>query len=98
MTYRVKMLPEAEAEVAEAYAWYQEQRLGLGDEFLLSLEAVLGLLSRTPLMFGETYKNGRKALLRRFPYVVVYLVDEDTVIVTSVHHTSRSPSRWRKRL
>lgn len=98
MTYNLVMLPEAEAEAAEAFAWYQGKRLGLGDEFSLALEATLEFLRRSPLVFRETYKNGRKAKLRRFPYVVIYFVEEDTVVVVSVHHSSRNPTRWRGRL
>ena len=98
MTYRLVLLPEADAEAGEAFAWYQAQRPGLGEELLLALEATMELLRRSPLVFRELYKNARKARLRRFPYVVIYFVDGDTVIVVSVHHTSRNPSRWRKRL
>jgi len=98
MTDSVRILPEAHVEIAGAYAWYEEHRPGLGDEFLLALEAVLELLRRAPLAFPETYRNGRKARLRRFPYVVIYLVEDGVVTIVSMHHTSRNPARWRRRL
>jgi len=33
------LAPEAEFDLAEAYAWYEQRRVGLGEEFLSSVDA-----------------------------------------------------------
>jgi plasmid stabilization system protein ParE len=44
----VRLTPEAEADLTEAYAWYRERAVSLGAEFLLSFEAVIAVLSAIP--------------------------------------------------
>ncbi len=40
MTYPLTIQPEAEADLAAAFCWYEEQRSGLGLEFLDCVEEV----------------------------------------------------------
>jgi plasmid stabilization system protein ParE len=48
MTVRVRFRREAEADVIEAFAWYRDCGLGLGEEFLRSLESCLAAIQRLP--------------------------------------------------
>ena len=97
MTPHVVIRPEAEADLAEAFAWYEERRPGLGDRFLLSVEAVLAAIERYPESFPVVYAQVRRALLRRFPYGVFYTVKESAVVVLAVFHCAREPRRWQER-
>lgn len=90
--------PEAEQDIADAYAWYEARRTGLGEEFLSCLDACVQTICRTPKMHAIIHENHRRALLRRFPYAVFYDYDGSTVIVYGVFHTSRDPDKWRERL
>jgi len=45
MTSALRLRPEAEEDVRQAYAWYEEQRAGLGEDFLLCVEAGLATIS-----------------------------------------------------
>jgi plasmid stabilization system protein ParE len=89
--------PEAEADLVDAKSWYDDVRPGLGDEFLRDVEDVLGGIRRMPELYGKVFQNLRLVLLRRFPYVVVYRVDEDQITVIAVYHTSRDPRGWQGR-
>jgi plasmid stabilization system protein ParE len=64
--------PEAERDIAEAYAWYEGRRTGLGEEFLSCVDACLEGIRRTPEMHAVVHENYRRGLVRRFPYVVFY--------------------------
>lgn len=44
------------------------------------------------------YTVVRMALVRRFPYVILYRVEATRIVVVSVFHTSRDPKIWRRRL
>jgi plasmid stabilization system protein ParE len=90
--------PEAEADLADAFAWYEERGRGLGDRFLFSVEAALAAIQRHPESFLVVHKHVRRILLRRFPYAVFYTVDESSVTVFGVFHCRRDPGRWQERV
>jgi hypothetical protein len=52
MTGTPILLPEAKADVAAAYVWYEEQSPGLGREFLRCVETALLATQRNPLSSG----------------------------------------------
>jgi toxin ParE1/3/4 len=89
---------EAEHDLAEAYAWYEGRRIGLGEEFLSCVEACIEALRRRPEMHAVVHENYRRGLVRRFPYAVFYEYVEGTVTVYGVFHTSGNPNKWRQRL
>jgi len=97
MNRRLVIRPAAETELTEAYRWYEAQRQGLGLEFLFSIEAALALIQRTPELHPLIHKQVRRALIRRFPFGVFYVVDEDTIQVLAVFHGKRNPKRWMER-
>lgn len=90
--------PEAERDLAESYAWYEGQRAGLGEEFLTCVDACIEGIRRHPAMWTVLHESYRRALVRRFPYVVFYEHADDAVIVYGIFHTSRDPNKWRQRL
>ena len=98
MTRRLILRPEAESDVQGAYAWYEEREPGLGAEFLRAVEASLSSIERDPELYPKAYKRARRALLRRFPYALFYVVAPDLVEVVGCLHTRRHPRRWRSRL
>lgn len=88
----------AHEDIREAFGWYENQSPGLGAEFLRCLDACLSLLGRQPEIFLEIHRRSRMALVRRFPYLVIYGVTPDFISVIAVMHGSRHPRRWRGRL
>lgn len=98
MASNLVLTPESELDIADAFHWYQEQREGLGEEFLNCLEASLQALIRNPNICGVVHENYRRCLMRRFPYVVLYELSNDVVIVYAVFHTSQNPNKWRARI
>jgi toxin ParE1/3/4 len=94
----VQLLPEAAREVEAAFWWYERRRRGLGLEFLLAFDALLENLRRLPEGHEPVAMRTRKALLRRFPYLVLYALEEKRVLVTAVFHGHRDPRRWSSRV
>ena len=90
--------PEAERDLAEAHDWYESQVTGLGSEFLLAIDAALSSIQRMPELYHVVYKNLRRALIRRFPYGIFYLLEEAKIVVIAVMHARRDPETWRSRL
>jgi plasmid stabilization system protein ParE len=97
VTLEVLLRPEAEQDLSDAAAWYEEQRQGLGHEFLDEVLAMLSSISETPLMYPDIHRNTRRAVIHRFPFSVFFRVENATVVVMSIMHGSRNPRRWKSR-
>jgi plasmid stabilization system protein ParE len=89
--------PVARAEIDEAYHWYEERRAGLGEEFLAEVRRVLASVEETPRLYPVIRKDVRRALLRRFPYSILYLAEPEATVVLGCFHGSRDPRRWHRR-
>ena len=87
--------PGVRDEIDDAYAWYQEQRHGLGEEFLTEVERVLVQIEQNPEMHALIYRALRHSRLKRFPYAVYYRLDADRIVVVALHHNKRDPGHWR---
>jgi toxin ParE1/3/4 len=90
-------------EAAEAAAWYEKERPGLGAEFDRAVDSALDLLEEevVPLvsMPGEAGRRGVKRLiLRRFPYSVIVCERDGEILVIAFAHHARRPGYWRDRL
>lgn len=89
---------EAHQDLAEAYGWYEDRRTGLGEDFLTTVDACFARIKRHPEIYPVAYETLRRAILRRFPYTIIYEVTPDAITVYGVLHTARDPEKWRDRL
>ena len=89
--------PEAEADLDEIRRWYDQQRDGLGADFLLCFEEALEKIRRHAELYPLVHKYVRRGFVRRFPYGVFYIVDDDQIPIVGVFHASRDPRRWQSR-
>ena len=97
MTLEVRLRPEAEQDLTDAAAWYEEQRQGLGHEFLDEVLTMLSSIAETPLMYPNVHRNTRRAVIHRFPFSVYFRVENATIVVVAIMHGSRNPRRWKNR-
>ncbi len=98
MKYQVIIRTEAEAELLEAVKWYEEKVQGLGANLLLNIEATLESISRILEAYAPTYKNTRRALVRKYPFGIHYIIDKEKIIVLAIFHENRNPKELKKRL
>jgi toxin ParE1/3/4 len=90
----VRFAPEIPDELAEAVLWYEARKQGLGGDFLDEVEATLPLIGSRPRSFPrlqgvDATLEIRRALLDRFPYALVFLVQEQEVRILAVAHAKR---------
>lgn len=95
---RIELRPEARAEMHQAFAWYEEKQPGLGYQFLYAVDAVLERVRRQPRSHPSIGGEVRRALVRRFPYAVVFEAEEDRVTVFAMYHGHRRPRDWSDRV
>jgi toxin ParE1/3/4 len=101
MSWRVVFRPEVEQDLAGAAAWYDSRQPGLGSEFVEEVIRVWDALAENPLLNARKHprKDIRWLYPDRFPYRIIYQVDETgkTVIVAAVLHAARHDRHWRRR-
>jgi plasmid stabilization system protein ParE len=97
MTIRVRFRREAEADVLDAFAWYRERGLELGEEFLRALDSCVATIQRLPESHPVVYRDIRRALMNRFPYGVFYVREGDAITVLACFHAKRNPMTWKER-
>ena len=96
-SFTVIFTPAARAELIGAQDWYEGKSRGLGRRFRLAVDVLAGRMSASPVQFPVVYRNVRRALLRRFPYSLLFVVEEKTVLVIACFHASRDPVQWQMR-
>jgi plasmid stabilization system protein ParE len=96
--YAVIFTPRARIELIDAQDWYENEAPGVGRRFRAAVDAVVERISASPRQFPVIYKNVRRALLRRFPYSLMFVIEADeTLTVIACFHGSRDPAQWQKR-
>ncbi|WP_375311880.1 type II toxin-antitoxin system RelE/ParE family toxin [Bradyrhizobium sp. A5] len=87
----------ARADLVDAVRWYDAHAPHVVPQFRDALRAALARISENPKQFTPVLKNTRRALLRRFPYILVFREMDDAVYIVAVFHTSRDPLIWQRR-
>ena len=85
--------PVAEREFDDAVAWYESEREGLGREFRVAIEEYFQRIADNPERFPEIRGEVRRAVVRRFPFVVHFLSEKKRIVILSIFHTSRDPKQ-----
>ena len=97
MTYPIIIQPLAEADMTEAALRYENQRSGLGDEFLADIHASLARAAAHPRQFLCLRRRPevRRILIARFPCRIFFVLRPDALIVFRVLHGARRDREWK---
>ena len=98
MNRSLRIQPLAEEDIQQGHDWYEEKRVGLGDELLANFQNCFDRIRANPLRFPVISRDVRRALVRRFPYCVYFIVTGDTVAVLAVLHAKRNAETWENRI
>ena len=97
MTLPVVWTPEANEDLLEARAWYDNIRPHLGERFAQAVQAAVESLAEHPLQFPVVYRSRRRAGVRRFPYGILFEVQQRRIVVIACFHGRRNPRRSQSR-
>ncbi|PIP47248.1 MAG: plasmid stabilization protein [Deltaproteobacteria bacterium CG23_combo_of_CG06-09_8_20_14_all_51_20] len=95
---KVRFLLAAEIEMFDAAAFYEKQVALLGKNFLSIMEAAIDEISAQPETWPVIGDGVRKRPLRRFPYLILYRIEEEEIVIVAVMHQRRRPYYWGARL
>jgi plasmid stabilization system protein ParE len=96
MNYRFH--PEAEAEFAEAIDFYEEKERGLGFDFAAEVHSAIERIVAFPSAWPAVEGDVRRSLIRRFPYGILYSVEQEGIYILAVMHLHRNPEYWKSRI
>jgi plasmid stabilization system protein ParE len=97
MSLPVILRPAAEADIQAIHDELEKCRAGLGARFIVRVRELLERIEFNPEMYAPLWKDVRAARLRKFRYVVYYVVFDDRVEVLAVMHGARDASVWQAR-
>ncbi len=94
-----RFLSEAERDLAEAYDWYEQQNRGLGKVFTATVRETLVHVHFDPWSHPAVRGETRRHPVSRFPFDVLFVVDEDDddVVIAVMHHRRHPKSWWHRR-
>lgn len=95
MAYPLLILKAAADDTLEAYNYYEGLQAGLGDRFLAEVLERFNEISKHPHYYGFIDEQHiiRDVMLKSFPYMVVYEVEENAIVIYSVHCGYRHPDK-----
>jgi len=99
MSYSVRFRKRAAKEYLETIAWYKQRSLQAAENFVLNVQVTLNTIEKQPEHFRKTYKHFYEAKTKKYPFCIVYFIDEvkQYIVVTTLFHQKRNPKNKFKR-
>src|SRR5437867_4126449 len=88
----------AAAELIEAVEYYDATAEGLGDRLFVEVNKAVGYIEQFPESAAVVDYNVCRKVLSRFPYSMLYVIEQGEVIILTIAHQSRRPNYWLDRL
>jgi toxin ParE1/3/4 len=98
MARSLRYHPLFDCDVREAAGWYDRRSPGLGNAFVDVVRRSVSEIIEDPERFAMSPAGCRYIRLRRFPYVLLFDVVNNELLVLAVLHTARSMEKWRERI
>ena len=95
MTLELLVRGRAKADIRRAAKWYEQQREGLGKQFVAEVNAALERIEANPEQYQVVHRNIRHAITRHFPYGVFYRIRGSKISVLAVVHLHREDVPWK---
>lgn len=95
---KIRYLSIAESEFDEAIAWYLARSRSAARHFGREVVIVERLLREHPRIGRCVEQDARSLCVNDFPYSIIYLVENNEIVVVAVAHQSRRPGYWKDRL
>lgn len=95
--YRLIITETAVNQLEDSCLFYEERKHGLGAELEQEVAELLELIEANPLMFAIKFATMREAVVKKFPFVIVYEIIERDILVVSVFHVKQNPIKKKKK-
>jgi len=98
----IRFDPAARRELIDVVEWYAARDVKAAKRFVVAVETAIQEIAEfpggpPPLETWSGHEIIRRVRLHRFPYLIVFEVLSDVIIVWSISHTSRKSNHWQDR-
>jgi len=90
---KLKIFPRAKIETKDAIYFYEARKKGLGLGFLNEIKRTYAFILEQPELFPERKDQFREAIVSHFPYIIIFKIESNSAVITSIFHTSRNPNK-----
>jgi plasmid stabilization system protein ParE len=95
---KARFLQIAKRELDDAVDYYNREKPGLGYELLWEIFFAIDRIKQFPQAWQTFHEDARRCLVRRFPYGIIYVQQEDLIVILAIAHLHREPDYWIGRL
>jgi hypothetical protein len=95
---KINILKVAQIEYLEAKEFYEIERSGLGKKFEIDIKEGIEKIIKFPEAWPIERFEIRRFILHKFPYKILYSIQEDEIIVLAFAHLHRKPNYWEERV
>jgi hypothetical protein len=89
--------PAAREELIASIEYYESQQPGLGLTFSEQIQETIGRINDYPQGWTPLDETFHRCLVTQFPYALIYTIEQDTLLITSVMNVHRKPDYWQSR-
>lgn len=93
MNYKAFVSPLAKVNIEDGIYWYEEKQEGLGDTFFNAVSKTISYLIDNPYLFPLRKPGFRESIVAGFPYIIIYEVEGDLIIIAAVFNTYQNPGK-----
>ncbi|MCD4790241.1 MAG: type II toxin-antitoxin system RelE/ParE family toxin [Bacteroidales bacterium] len=97
-SFEIELSNEAENDFGNAFSFYSLESTKIANSFFQQIDYGLTTISENPFYFQKAHKDIRRFVVRKFPFVIYYFVQDKNIKVVSIFHTSRNPQIWKRRI
>jgi plasmid stabilization system protein ParE len=95
--YNLELSNEAEDDFDESYEYYSFKSTKIADNFFNIINASFSDISNNPFQYQNIFKDVRKYVVRKFPFIIYYQINNISIRIIAIFHTSRNPLIWKER-
>lgn len=95
--YKLIVTEAAVIQLEDACLFYESRKTGLGNELEKEIIELLRHIEANPFLFSIKFATMREAVVKRFPFIIVYEILDKDILVVSVFHTKQNPDKKKKK-
>lgn len=92
---KVFLTTEARLDIKEVSEWYEDKQKGLGKRFTTVIREEIRFIAKNPDSIAFRYKEIQTCIVSVFPYMIHLYINQNSLVVVGILHTSLSPNKWR---
>ena len=98
MKYKTIITKAADRDFIEYFSRYAKESLGLAKKFKENIKQEIEFLSNAPFACAAISKEARQTITHKFPFRIIFIIEDDNIVIIAILHHKRSPAIWQKRI